>query len=159
MTEMVLMHTDNLSKTLQEKTRSAAEGQAIAGMVVRTLQTRLICSGLKSKKAESQNLEPELLHCRTLPRRLEDGQAANEFHTEPGAYFRQLYFKALDLAVNCIQDKFDQPGYKMYSNLEQVLLKTIQGADVTDELGFVRDIHKDDLDLELLKSQLLIFNF
>ena len=35
--EMVLRHTDNLSKTLQDKTRSAAEGQAIADMVVRTL--------------------------------------------------------------------------------------------------------------------------
>ena len=37
--ELVLRHTDNLSKTLQDKTRSAAEGQAIAGMVVRTLLT------------------------------------------------------------------------------------------------------------------------
>ena len=36
---MVLRHTDNLSKTLQDKTRSAAEGQAIADMVVCTLLT------------------------------------------------------------------------------------------------------------------------
>ena len=48
--EMVLRHTDNLSRTLQDKALSAAEGQQVADMVVRTLQTlrnvdRLTCSG------------------------------------------------------------------------------------------------------------------
>lgn len=42
--EMVLRHTDNLSRTLQDKALSAAEGQQVADMVVRTLQT-LTCSG------------------------------------------------------------------------------------------------------------------
>ena len=37
--EMVLRHMDNLSKTLQAKALSAAEGQQVADMVVRTLQT------------------------------------------------------------------------------------------------------------------------
>ena len=36
--EIVLRHTDNLSKTLQDKTCSAAEGQEIASMVSCTLQ-------------------------------------------------------------------------------------------------------------------------
>lgn len=36
--EMVLRHTDNLSKTLQDKSISAAEEQQVASMVVRTLQ-------------------------------------------------------------------------------------------------------------------------
>ena len=37
--EMVLRHTDNLSRTLQDKALSAAEGQQVADMVVHTLQT------------------------------------------------------------------------------------------------------------------------
>ena len=36
--EMILRHTDNLSKTLQSKKLSAAEGQQVANMVVRTLE-------------------------------------------------------------------------------------------------------------------------
>ena len=36
--EMVLRHTDNLSKTLQDKSFSAAEGQQVARMVIHTLQ-------------------------------------------------------------------------------------------------------------------------
>lgn len=35
--ELILRHTDNLSKSLQDKTQSAAEGQLVADMVVRTL--------------------------------------------------------------------------------------------------------------------------
>ncbi len=39
LSEMVLRHTDNLSRTLQKKTRSAAEGQQIARLVVDALLT------------------------------------------------------------------------------------------------------------------------
>ena len=37
--EMVLHHTDNLSRNLQDKMCSAAEGQQIAAMVIHTLQS------------------------------------------------------------------------------------------------------------------------
>ena len=36
--ELVLRHSDNLSRTLQHKSFSAAEGQHVAAMVVHTLQ-------------------------------------------------------------------------------------------------------------------------
>ena len=37
--ELILKHTDNLSKTLQHKTISAAEGQECASLTLRTLQS------------------------------------------------------------------------------------------------------------------------
>ena len=37
--EMVLKHTDNLSRTLQHKAMSAAAGQRVAQMTVQTLQS------------------------------------------------------------------------------------------------------------------------
>ena len=37
--EMVLKHTDNLSRTLQHKTMSTAGGQRVAQMTVQTLQS------------------------------------------------------------------------------------------------------------------------
>ena len=91
--------------------------------------------------AESLELEPQLPCCTKRPRRYEEGEAESEFHDEPKAYFRQhYYFEALDLAVNCIRDRFDQPGYKVYSNLEQLLLKAIKEKDVTTELDYVNSI-------------------
>ena len=103
---------------LQDKSRSAAEGQAIAGMVVRTLLTLRSDNSFDlfwlkvTKKAESLDLEPQLTR-RTKCPRFDDGLAKSEFHDDPKTYFRQHYFEALDLAVNCIKDRFDQPGYKV----------------------------------------------
>ena len=37
--ELILRHTDNLSCTLQKAGISAAEGQTIAGLIVKTLQS------------------------------------------------------------------------------------------------------------------------
>ena len=34
-----------------------------------------------------------------------------------------MYFEALDYAVSGIKEHFDQPGYKMYKNLEQLFVK------------------------------------
>ena len=76
--ELVLRHTDNLSKTLQDRTRSAAEGQAIAGMVVRTLLTLRSDDSFDlfwlkvTKRAESLELEPQLPRCTKCPRRYDD---------------------------------------------------------------------------------------
>ena len=72
---------------------------------------------------------------RLLFQRYEDGLAESEFHDDTKA--RQLYFEAIDLAVNCIQDRFQQPDYKVYSNLEQLILKAAEGEDITAELDFV----------------------
>jgi hypothetical protein len=115
-------------------------------MVVRTLVTLRSDDSFElfwlkvTKRAESLELEPQLPRRTKRPRRYDDGLAESEFHDDPMAYFRQHYFEALDLAVNCIKDRFDQPGYKVYSNLEQLLLKVIEGADVTTELDFVNFI-------------------
>ena len=37
--ELVLRHSDNLSRTLQHKSLSAAEGQHVAAMVVKTIES------------------------------------------------------------------------------------------------------------------------
>ena len=73
--ELILKHTDNLSKTLQHKTCSAAEGQKIAGLVVKTLEAirsedsfNLFWSKVL-KSAESFDLEPKLPRQRKRPRR------------------------------------------------------------------------------------------
>ena len=46
------------------------------------------------------------------------------------------YFEALDLAI---KGKFDQAGYKMYINLQEILLKASNGYDYSNELQTVTD--------------------
>ena len=53
---------------------------------------------------------------RKVPRRFEDGTAEAEFFTDCKQYYRQQLYEALDLIVNSIKDRFDQPGYKAYKN-------------------------------------------
>ena len=135
--DLLLRHTDNLSKTLQDKACSAAEGQVIADIVVHTLPAMRSDDAFDLfllKTSESLDLEPQLPRKRRRPTRYEDGEADSN---DPKPYFRQHYFETIDLVVNCIKTRFEQPGYKLYSNLEQLLIKESQGEDSTTEFDFV----------------------
>ena len=57
-----------------------------------------------------------------MPKKYEDG---NEIHYEPKTYFQQQYYEAIDLAINCIKDRFQQPGYNVYCQLENLLLNAV----------------------------------
>jgi len=37
-------------------------------------------------------------------------------------YYRMLYFEAIDLAIQGITERFDQPGYRIDNNLENLIL-------------------------------------
>ena len=41
------------------------------------------------------------------------------------ALYRQQYYEALDLIINCVHSWFDQPGYSTYKNLQELLFKAI----------------------------------
>ena len=40
----------------------------------------------------------------------------------PVQVYRRIYFEALDLIVSSIEERFDQPSFKAYSNMESLLL-------------------------------------
>ena len=73
-------------------------------------------------------------------------------------FYRTVYFEALDLLVSSIKDRFDQPGYKVYSNLEALLVKSSNGQKCDEELQFVKDFYKDDFDTEQLSIQLQVLS-
>ena len=161
--EMLLRHSDNLNKTLQHDKLSAAEGQAIAVMTNTTL------ASLRNEKhydlfwqkvigmAEENNVEnPKLPRNRKRPARYEDGNAAAEFHLTPKDYYRQIYYESLDLIVQSIKDRFDQPGYKVYRSLEDLVLKAANKLDFSEELASVKDVYGTDLDESTLQVQLQI---
>lgn len=51
--------------------------------------------------------------------------------------YRHTYFEALDLIVCSIKERFDQPGYKVYSNLECVLVKAVKKDNYDEKLKYI----------------------
>ena len=80
--EFILCHSDNLSKTLQASHISAAEGQKIATMMVKTLQSirkdddlKVFWSRITASACKLDVSNPTLPRKRKLPRRYEIGTA------------------------------------------------------------------------------------
>ena len=67
-----------------------------------------------------------------------------------------MYFEAIDLAVTSINDRFDQPGYKVYSNVEQLLFQACSGVDYEDEVKFLCEFYGEDVNRQDLESQLKV---
>lgn len=109
--EMVLHHTDDISKTLQKKELSAAEGQQVSSLVKVILQSMrstecfdLLWKTL-IKKVEHLNVsEPALPRKRKVPRHIEIGEGTRDFQTTAVDHYRAIYFEAMGLVIQCIDD-------------------------------------------------------
>ncbi len=78
--ELILRHTDNLSRTLQHKSLSAAEGQQVAAMAIETIKSLrsdesfdLFWEKVNGRAKEFDISEPQLPRSRKQPRRYDDG--------------------------------------------------------------------------------------
>ena len=83
---LVLVHSDNLSRTLQKKDMSAAEGQIVADLTISTLARirsdenfELFWQKVLTTCADFEVEEPHLPRQRKVPRRYEVGNADPEF--------------------------------------------------------------------------------
>ena len=97
---------------------------------------------------------PCLPRKRRAPQRYEAGSSAGSFHESPEVHYRQIYFGALDHAIEAIHDRFDQPGYRIYQNLEQLIVKASKGKPYNDELDEVCRFYGSDLSRDQLEVQL-----
>ena len=61
---------------------------------------------------------------------------------------------ACDYHTNNIKDKFDQPGFSVLKNLEDIFLKVAWNEDYTTELEFVLNMYNKDFDASKFKIQL-----
>ena len=76
------------------------------------------------------------------------------FPSIPKDPYRQIYFEAVDLIVQSITERFNQPGYKVYLQLENLLIKAAKKENYDGELQFLStfygaDINKTNLQLQL----------
>ena len=158
--EMLLRHSDNLSRTLQSHHMSAAEGQTVASMTIKTLQSLRSDESFKLFWTKTLKMvndlgvnEPTLPRRRKVPRRYEIGSSEGEFPLEVEGYYKQIYFEALDLLICGIQNRFNQPGYRVYSKLEDLIVKAANKQD-HKELEFVTKFYGQDFNAQELQAHL-----
>ena len=163
--ERILKHTDNLSRTLQNRAYLAVEGQIVDELSVRTLQSMhddnsfdLFWAAVLSKSQHLQIAPPQLLRHRKVPAKLEIGSSASKQVDCVKDFIRRHYFEAVDLVFNCIRACFDQPGYQIYKNVESLLLNAANGENFDEEFQKVADFYKDDFNSGLLRNQLESLN-
>ena len=133
-------------------------------MVIETLQSlrKQECYDLfrlkVNKEADTLGVEePQLPRQRKIPARYEDGLARCHTHANPKSLYQQFYYEALDNAISCLKDRFNQPGYNVYCNLENILIKASIQEDFKEPLKAVFDLYKDDIEPVISTAQLLTF--
>ena len=69
------------------------------------------------------------LHCHVVqrPAHYESGSATPEFVDNAQNNFHQIYFNAIDTVTSCIKRRFDQRGFKIYDQVEQMLVNAANG--------------------------------
>ena len=133
--QVILTQTDNLSKALQNKDLSAVKGQELASYVLEILQGDRcderfdLFWELTLKKVKNLDVEePELVRSRKRPGRYEEGDEPY-VHENPKDKYKSIYFEALDFLINAIQDRFNQPDYKMHAVMQNIILRKCCGRD------------------------------
>ena len=148
----ILRHTDNLSRTLQRKDLSAAEGQCLTELALSTLaKSPSADSGhLYTKMVDEQDInKPTLPWCRKVPKGFEPGNTPPEFPTSIGSS---------NLVVNCVKNHFKQLGYQLYHHLEDVLLKCMHGdKSYQEDIEFISKFYSGDLENSSLSTHLETF--
>ena len=109
---------------------------------------------IKQKASDLNINEPMLPRQRKWPRRYVDGMSEGEFPESVEDLYTHMYFEALDLIVCGIKGHFDQPGYKVYSNLEGMLVKAVRKDNYDKELQYIVDFYKSDFNYDQLSMQL-----
>lgn len=67
---------------------------------------------------------------------------------------QQKYYQSLNLIINCIEDRFKQPGYEVYHSLETLLFKACKQKVFENDVQIVCQFDKGDFDNNLLSTQL-----
>lgn len=168
----VLMQTDNLSRTLQSPELSAAEAHQVTKAVLCNLEKDRSDESFDSFWETVNTTKNDLdIDDATLPRKRRHPKHLTDYHgyvteseqnfkTEKDMY-RPKYFEVYDFVIKAIIDRFDQPDYKMYAAIQNLLFMAVRGEDTTCEIDrqvfadtSFRVLYQDDVEMPLLNIQL-----
>ena len=161
--KMILIQTDNLSRTLQDSKCTAVEGQDVASNTVKTLRLIRNDSSFegfwKLVQSEKERLEvddPALPRKKRRQTRIDDHFYSDTTYNPPTVeeMYRKIYYEAIDYAISTITDRFDQPDYEVYRNMQQVFMNALNGKPFSKEIDEVMKTFGDDLNKIELEAQL-----
>lgn len=78
-------------------------------------------------------------------------------HSDVTEMYRSLYFKVFETLKTNIEQRFDQKGFQIAMDLENLLFKSALGQDCKEEFRSVKKFYGSDLNPELLQTQLLTY--
>ena len=110
------------------------------------------------READGVDIDPPVLpRRRKAPKRLEVGCGEPYYPQSPKDMYRRFYFEALDLVISAINNRFDQPGYQTYKNLQELLLQAARGQDYHKEFEYVVDFYGDEFESSQLALSCSIY--
>ena len=145
LSEKILRYSDNVARALQASRLSASDGQKLATTTIKVLEdmrNKSTFEGfytLVEKSARELNIdEPTLPRQRQPPKRLHSGSLPHKYQSCLEMY-RAIYYEAIDLITTGIRSRFDQPGYQMYANIENLLVKCCTGDSFDEEFRKINE--------------------
>ena len=98
--------------------------------------------------------EPKLPRKRRVPTRFKEGTGEGTFFDDCESYFHSIYYEALDLIINCVKERFDQPGYGIYKNLQDIIIKSIKKESYDDSFNVITSLYQSDNNPDQLRVHL-----
>ena len=85
-----------------------------------------------------------------------EGHKSEELHHPETAhvYFKAIYNEAFDTIINLVQDRFEQSEFKVFGQVEQLFLKSVNKEDHSDEIMTVESTFRGDYDHDSLITEL-----
>ena len=80
--------------------------------------------------------------------------SAPHHHNTAASHCHGIYFAAIDTVTETIKDRFDHPDYRVYVNLEEMLLNGPNSKNFEDSMTFLEKNYQNELDFVQLKIQL-----
>ena len=94
---------------------------------------------------------------------LEGYESRSEAHhpTTPRDHYRKQFYQAIDVLIFSVRDRFDQPSFLVFENLESLLIKTLKGEETSAEMKIAREkyatnVNMSDLNVELATFKVLM---
>ena len=170
--KLLYSHTDKLSQTLQSEKMSAVSSKRLTMLTVETI------SNLGNSESfdalydlclrEIQNIkfveEPVLKKKRKEPNYSllhypEGYENRSEAHhpTTLRDHYRKQFYQTIDVLISSVRDRFNQPSFLVFENLESLLIKTLKGEETSTEMKIAREKYATDVNMSDLNVELATF--
>ena len=80
--------------------------------------------------------------------------SANAYHPDtPRAYFKGIYYEAMNSVVSVAETRLNQPSYHAYEVMGNLLLKMVNKEDTSAEQDFMETTYANDINTAQLQIE------